>query len=170
MCLLVHVSTYFRGWREGEGEGWVALKLHVSFWGIFVGRFKCGKMGWPLKRGILYKKIHWSPNSLKGGTSGSTLGKKWAIPKKGILVEAIKSNVRMLFRTYWNLVYHLEGVFSETWGNAVWRRACANPVGLSMFDDPIETAEYIWWIFVGCLIGFCHKTVEIHFLFIQLIN
>ena len=162
MCLLIS--------RDGERvKGRVGLHWNCMclFGGFLLGDSNVEKWGDHWKEEFFIKKIHWSPNSLKGGTSGSTLGKKWAIYKKGILVETIKSNVRMLFRTYWNL---LEGVFSETWGNAVWRRACENPVGLSKFDDPIETAEYIWWIFVGCMIGFCHKTVEIHFLFIQLIN
>ena len=31
------------------------LELHVPFWGIVVGKFKCGKMGGPLKQEILYK-------------------------------------------------------------------------------------------------------------------
>ena len=41
-----------------------------------------------------------------------------------------------------------------------------NPVRLSMYDGPIETAEHIWvgiwWVF--------QKTAEIHFLCMQLIN
>ena len=51
--------------------------------------------------------------------------------------------------------------------------ACENLVELSMCDSPIETFEHIWLIFSGCLIPFCpfcQKTVEIHFLCIQLIN
>ena len=48
--------------------------------------------------------------------------------------------------------------------------ACENPVKLSMCDGPIETIEYIWWRFGGCMIALCHKTAEIHFLCIQLIN
>ena len=43
----------FRGMWEGGGP----LKWHVPVWGIFVGRFRCGKMGWPLKDESLNKKF-----------------------------------------------------------------------------------------------------------------
>ena len=39
--------------------------------------------------------------------------------------------------------------------------ACEYPVGLSMYDGPMETVEYSW-VNGACLIGFCHKTAEIH--------
>ena len=34
--------------------------------------------------------------------------------------------------------------YSEMQGNFVEGGACGNPVGLSMYDGPTETAEYIW--------------------------
>ena len=42
-------------------------------------------------------------------------------------------------------------------------------VGFSMCDCPIETVKYctFGWIFDACLIKYCHKTGEIHFLWIQ---
>ena len=51
--------------------------------------------------------------------------------------------------------------------------ACDNPVGPSMYDGPMESVEYIYmniWCMLDWIAGFCHKTVEIHFLGIQLIN
>ena len=42
-----------------------------------------------------------------------------------------------------------------------------------MYDGPMETAEYMYmniWCMLDWIAGFCHKTVEIHFLGIQLIN
>ena len=46
----VHVSPssrvyLFQGWREGEGEGWVALKLHVPFWRDFCWEIQMWKNG-----------------------------------------------------------------------------------------------------------------------------
>ena len=41
---------------------------------------------------------------------------------------------------------------------------------LSMHDGPVETVEYIS-VNISCmLIGICHKTAEMHFLWMQLIN
>ena len=43
----------------------------------------------------------------------------------------------------------------------------------SMYDDPMETVEYMWvniWCMLDWTIGFCHKTAEIHFLDMQLPN
>ena len=52
--------------------------------------------------------------------------------------------------------------------------ACKNPVRLSMYDDHhMETVEYMWvniWCTLDWIVGFCHKTVEKHFLGIQLLN
>ena len=51
------------------------------------------------------------------------------------------------------------------WGNAgesVEERAFDNHVRLSMCDGPIETVKHIWASIDACLIGFCHKTAEIH--------
>ena len=58
--------------------------------------------------------------------------------------------------------------YNEMWGNRFW----GGKGGLVkiLWGGPIETVEWIWWIFGGCLIGFCHKTAEIHFRCIQLIN
>ena len=42
-----------------------------------------------------------------------------------------------------------------------------------MYDGPKETVEYMWvnfWYMLDWIVGFCHKTTEIHFLSIQLIN
>ena len=39
---------------------------------------------------------------------------------------------------------------------------CENPVGLSMYEGHMETVEYIWVNIGACLIGFCHKTAEMH--------
>ena len=39
-----------------------------------------------------------------------------------------------------------------------------------MCDGPIETVDTFVQIFGACLIGFCHKTAEIHFVYIKLIN
>ena len=39
MCLLVCVSTCFRGWREGEGEGWGeggGVEIACAFFGGFL--------------------------------------------------------------------------------------------------------------------------------------
>ena len=64
--------------------------------------------------------------------------------------------------------------FSEMWGNSVRvlrvGGACEYPVGLSMCEAPIETVKYILVNDGACLIGFCHKIAEIHFLCTQLIN
>ena len=47
---------------------------------------------------------------------------------------------------------------------------CKNLVGLSMYDGSMETVEYIW-VNIWCMINWTrHKTAEIHFLYIQLIN
>ena len=44
---------------------------------------------------------------------------------------------------------------------------CENPVRFSLNDGPTETVEYMW-LNICCMldwiIGFCHKTAEIHFL------
>ena len=60
------------------------------------------------------------------------------------------------------------------WGNAVLGRgACENPVGIFMYDGPLETVEYMWvtiWCMLDWVVGFCHKTAETHLLGIQLIN
>ena len=37
-----------------------------------------------------------------------------------------------------------------------------NLVGLSMYEDHLETVEYIWVNIGACLIEFCHKTAEMH--------
>ena len=42
-----------------------------------------------------------------------------------------------------------------------------------MYDSPIETVEYIWintWCMLDWIVGFCHKTAEIHFFGKQLIS
>ena len=44
---------------------------------------------------------------------------------------------------------------------------CENPVRFSLNDGPMETVEYMWvniWCMLDWIIGFCHKTAEIHFL------
>ena len=44
-------------------------------------------------------------------------------------------------------------------------------MGLFMYDGPKETVEYMWvntWCMLDWVVGFCHKTAEIHFLGIQL--
>ena len=36
-----------------------------------------------------------------------------------------------------------------------------------MYDGPKETVEYMWvniWCIIDWVVGFCHKTPEIHFL------
>ena len=51
--------------------------------------------------------------------------------------------------------------------------ACENFVGLSMYDVPMENVEKSWvsiWCTLNWIVGFCHKTAEIHFLGIQQIN
>ena len=43
---------------------------------------------------------------------------------------------------------------------------CENSVRFSLNDGPMETVEYMWvniWGMLDCIIGFCHKTAEIHF-------
>ena len=108
---------------------------------------------------------------------------KIGAPKRGFCLKQ-KNDMWGGVSTYWNIVYLFFGdgleflmkkwggnrrkwFYSEIWGNPVWggRGACEN-----LMDGPIETVEYIWWIFGGCLIEFCHKTAEIHFLCIELIN
>ena len=42
-----------------------------------------------------------------------------------------------------------------------------------MYDDPMETVEYIWvniWCMLHLVVGLGHKIAEIHFFGIQLIN
>ena len=39
-----------------------------------------------------------------------------------------------------------------------------------MFGCPVEAVECIWVNFGACLIGFGHKTAEIHSFCIQLVN
>ena len=50
---------------------------------------------------------------------------------------------------------------------------CKNLVRISMYDYPMETAEYVC-VNICCMldwiIGFCHKTAEIHFLVISCFN
>ena len=54
------------------------------------------------------------------------------------------------------------------WGNAVrGGGTCKNPVRLSMYNGPMETVECMWvniWCMLDWIIGFGHKTAEIHFL------
>ena len=53
------------------------------------------------------------------------------------------------------------------WGNAVrGGEPCENLVGLFMYHSPMENVEYIWvniWCMLDWIVGFCHKTEEIHF-------
>ena len=58
-------------------------------------------------------------------------------------------------------------------GNAVREGWCGrggireNPVRFFLNDGPMETVEYMWvniWCMLDWIIGFCHKTAEIHFL------
>ena len=64
--------------------------------------------------------------------------------------------------------------YIEICGNAARREgACENSVGLSMYDGPMGTVEYMWvniWCMLDWIIGFCYKSAEIHSLRIQLIN
>ena len=63
------------------------------------------------------------------------------------------------------------GSFSRRGG---WRKVvvrggglCENRVTFSLNDGPMETVEYMWvniWCMLDWIIGFCHKTAEIHFL------
>ena len=42
-----------------------------------------------------------------------------------------------------------------------------------MYDDPKEAVEYMGmniWCMLGWIVGFCHKTAEIHFVGTPLIN
>ena len=48
----------FQGERESIGR---PMKLDVRFWGIAVGRFKCGKMGVTIKRRNSLKMIPLKP-------------------------------------------------------------------------------------------------------------
>ena len=44
---------------------------------------------------------------------------------------------------------------------------CENPVRFSLNNGPMETVEHMWvniWFMLDLIIGFCHKTAEIHFL------
>ena len=54
------------------------------------------------------------------------------------------------------------------WGNAVrGGGTCKSPVRLSMYNGPMETVECKWvniWSMLDWIIGFGHKTAEIHFL------
>ena len=53
------------------------------------------------------------------------------------------------------------------WGNTVREGACEIPVRLPMNNGAIETVEYMWvniWCMLDWIIGFCHKTTEMHFL------
>ena len=50
---------------------------------------------------------------------------------------------------------------------------CENLVGFSMYNGPMETVEHIRvniWCIPDWTIGFRHKTAEMHFLSIQMIN
>ena len=57
------------------------------------------------------------------------------------------------------------------WGSVIrGTGGCENPVGLSMYDGPMETVEYIWvniWCILDCIIGFCYTVGHSG---IQLIN
>ena len=51
--------------------------------------------------------------------------------------------------------------------------AFENLVGFFMYDGPMETVEHMRvniWCMRDWTVRFCHKTAEIHFLSIQLIN
>ena len=42
-----------------------------------------------------------------------------------------------------------------------------------MYDGTMETVEHMWlniWCMLDWTVGFCHKTTEVYFLSIQLIN
>ena len=59
-------------------------------------------------------------------------------------------------------------VLSWNVGKRRWRGGtCKNPM---MHDGPMETVEYMWvniWCTLDRIIGFCHKTANIHFLSIS---
>ena len=62
------------------------------------------------------------------------------------------------------------GWCEERWGV---EGGCENPVRFPLNDGPRETVEYMW-VNICCMpdwiIGFCHKTAEIHFLGISCSN
>ena len=43
-------------------------------------------------------------------------------------------------------------------GKVVRGGVCENPIGLSMYDGPMETVEYIWVniCMLDWIVGFCH--------------
>ena len=71
--------------------------------------------------------------------------------------------LRVLMKKYW-LGNRRERFYGEMWGNAVLGGvACENPLRLSMYDGPMETAKYkcvnIW-----CILDWIVRLREIHFL------
>ena len=187
MCLL----DLFQGMEGGWGDHWHCMSL---FGGIFVGTFKYEKWGdhrnkklfinKSVKALILFKKWHQGLWKLHMALRGySTVMEKLGLQKEDFVwsrkmtceeaCQPIEILCIYFLETAWSFLMRKWGgnrrkwFYSEMWGNPVWggRGACEN-----LMDGPIETAEYIWWIFGGCLIEFCHKTAEIHFLCIKLIN
>ena len=57
--------------------------------------------------------------------------------------------------------------YSEIWENDVWGEgACENPVGLSTYDSPVESVEYIW-VNIWCTYDWilsknCRNTLPLH--------
>ena len=167
--------TYFGGWREGGG----CWNCMCFLWGIFVGRFKCGKMGWPWKKKLFLNKfvkaliplkrdirVYWNCMYLWGCSCEK---REYCLKQKNNDGGGLSGPIEILY-ILWR---HFGGLQWKKWesnrkgsivkrGEMLWK-ACENLVECSsMCDSPIETVEYIWWIFGGWLTEFGHKTVEIH--------
>ena len=131
--------------------------LYVEIWGnywkkkFFINQKKI------VKKNLQTGNLVWTRN-MWGGLSGP--------------IEILCNVWRRLRGLQWK-----NGEATEGWDSIVKcgetlfpRGSCENSMQPFTCDGPIETDKYIWWISGGCLIGFCHKTAEIHFLCIQLIN
>ena len=126
-CLSWNWRNYINNWVHvspglvlGNGER-LEDRWNGTYWlrGIFVGRFKCGKMGAHRKKNLFINNSVGTLILLKEGHQGLLklhvhLGRFQCGEKNGAISkkrsEAERYSVRRLFRTYWNLVYLLGAV------------------------------------------------------------
>ena len=169
MCLL----DLFQGMEGGWGTvdiawaflgGFLLVRSNTKKWGDHRNKKIINKSGKAL---ILPKKVHQGLLKLRIALRGSsTVGEKMGLQKgnfvwsrKITFEEACQDLLKYCVSFGWGLEFFNEKNREATEGRVK-----------ILWGGPIETVEWIWWIFGGCLIGFCHKTAEIHFRCIQLIN
>ena len=189
----VHVSwTCFKGWREGGGTNDIAW----AFFGRFLlGRSNTKKWGEhqnkklfknkSVKALILFKKGHLGLLKLYILLRGCSTVEENEAPKRELCLKQKNNMWGGLSRPTEILCIFWRGLgvswskkvrgkrrkrfCREIWRNHIWGRkgggACENCMGQSYRNCWIHLG-----IFGRCLIGFCHKTADIQFLCIQLIN